>query len=385
MEDNERTEETIKQALTYRAEKHGGSTTQQWSKIMEESNKNKNRVNSRNKMLAVAASVLGIALVASIVFSVSQTKETKTADKGERVSTSTTAPLNAEQELLKDTILIKQVNQRTAENGDVLYDWHAADGLTGKVDVELTKLINDQNFTNPQVTRLALGTLGITSGLYAITIMNLKAKTASKVIGASGHYGNSPQGDQVAYKGCNESEADLIIKNVENGKVRTIKPESYKLEDGNGSSIDAKIYVSDFVWVDSNTAIIGIVITETNGIEYHLVDLSKTVSLKSLVSKTPITGGSDGFPVPVAAARFDGQVYLLMSEDLGGEEGQLFARTLESENKLWSTPYGGASYGEYSFGSTPDVIYGTQNGKAFIFDGKSNKTFTPEGSVIIKK
>lgn len=413
MEDNEQTEQTIKQALNYRAEKHGGTTKQQWSKIMEETMNNKNRSNNRNKIVAVAASVLALALMASILFAVNQKDETNSANKGERVetSTTTTVPLTAEQELLKDTIILKEVNQRTGEGGQPLFDLQAVDGLTGKVDVELTKLINDQKIFNPQVSGFARGTLGLVDGIspscdeYTTHVFNVNDKTKTQYKGFSIQYGFSPKGEQFAYPGpqtCIDEgilgdAKELNIQNVKSGKTRTIKPENYRLEAGDGSSINAKVYVEDFIWVDANTAVVGISITETNGIEYHLVDLSKSVSLTSLVGKTPISGGSDGFPTPISAARIDGEVYLLMRQSVD-ERVEIFARNVKSENKIWTMTEIDTSCAsdacpqllvnlsaEYSFGKTPDTIYGTQSGKAFVFDGKTNKTLNLDGVAIIKK
>ena len=401
MEDNElteQTEQTIKQALNYRAQKHGGSTKQQWSKIMEETNKNK-RANHRNKFLAVAASVLAVAVLSSVLIAVSQSEETQSTNKGERVSTSTSTtakPLSVEEALLKDTIVLRQVNERTGEDGQLIHDIEAVDGLTGQVDTELTSLINSKNIFNPMVKGISRGMFGLTQGVspscdtFTTHIFDVNKKTAAQYDGYVSQYGFSPEGEQVAYSSatCIDGVTDgdlteLNIKNLKSGKVRTLKPENFKLEAGDGSSVDQKVYVSTFNWVDENTAILGLSITGTNGIQYHLADLSKPVSFSKLVKQTPIGGGSDDFPVVTSATRIDGKVYLLMMQRVN-EQDQMFARTLESENKLWSTTIEG-SYGEYSFGSTPFSVYGHQGNEAFLYDGKTNKKIDIDGVAIIKK
>ncbi len=420
---NSEIEQTIKAALSYKAEKNNkNNTNKEWNEIMEETNKEVNKQSSRTRMFAIAASVLLVVAIGGAVLAVanySDPKALKTVDDKDKTpvtkpsqetSSTTTSPLTEEQALLENSVIINRVvTQPTTQDYAEVTTVEMVDGLTGKKINEFSSFVKENNFYNPMISFHGVNTIGLVNGVssscddFDTNYFNIKTFSTSK---STGKYGSqrfySPSGNKYAeFKATCPLDLEqdqnyewlvsMTIVDVKTGVKRVINPEPF-IEDGEATfPVNTKINPVEIKWFDDNQFLLGTSINQANGMNWSIESLDKTISLNTAVKKDSIVPTSTDNSVITSDVKIvDGKTYALIIENADQQSlTKLKVKELSSGNTIWSKNIDGINTAV--FGASINTIYGSMidrsdelsgGSKSFIYDHASDKTYNPGGEII---
>lgn len=385
-------------------------TKNAWGAIMEESNQRSRHISRRTQILSVAAAAAVILAIAGATLVLINSKETggvKTVDKNKNdkvetttTTTTSTTPLSNEQQVLKNTIQLKQINipSQEANRGDnVSYDIY--DPISGKKLYELPR--GDQY---PYVSLL-----GLSGNVFTGTGLNQDYEPApnfslfldsGKIIKTDGLYRiYSPDKSKYAeFNGIEGSSAQSVaIVDTKTGKRRVLKPETAtsipESFSGNDLGDNPQEYIAEIIWLNNSKFIFRTNIAGMYTQIWRLGNLDAPISItkSEKVSRYELDGAGD----LLDAREYNGQTYILEWSRGGSEsEAILIVRNLSTGKELWTKSYNMSdtsvlNIGDNMYlGSTPEVVYGSVtdskgNRESYIFDHQNNKEYTPGGDIVL--
>ncbi len=377
----------------------------QWSYIMEESTKRSRRISRRTRLMSAAAAAAVIIAITGgvlVVANNSGTKEgIKTVDKKKKdpvaTSTTTTVPLTNEQELLKDTYLVRATvvsappQTEGAASYEVITAMDILDGTSNKV---LYSLPNDagpdgSGFpVNLKINRVSGPEISVSR--YAQCDVPFGFSTVNLASGKSTYTGflervYSPNGKKYIELDptCDTAESIFVVDTKTN-KKRELKPETIE---GN------QVSIANVIWIDDNKFAYSTRTLSTNPDvpsgstnAYQIADLTKTVTIATDRKISTLKVDDQIRDIMQSG----GKTYALVVLPADGPE-TLKAVDIDTGSILWShVLQDGETLGSFfAFGNTPKRVVGsiyTNDGeRAYIYDQSTDTTLHPNGVAVLPK
>ncbi|HMS24479.1 MAG TPA: hypothetical protein PKB15_02120 [Acidimicrobiia bacterium] len=386
-------------------------TTHAWEAIMEESTTHHRRISRRTQLVSAAAAAAVIIAITGGVLVVANnggTKEgIKTVDKKKKdpvaTSTTTTAPLTNEQELLKDTYLVRATVATVPPEIDGAASYEvvtAMDVLDGTSNQVLYSLPNDAgpdgsgfpvnlNIKRVSGPEIAVNRYTQCDVPFGFSTVNLTSGTSTYTGYIERLY--SPSGKKYIEldPSCDTPESIFVV-DAKTNKKRELKPETIS---GNPT------WISDVIWIDDNRFVYSTrhqnIAPTTTEIKprYFIADLTKNVS----IAKDLHLQGFDKSEI-LDIIQSKGKTYaLVLTSTAGlvdnGPNTTITSQTMEavdinSRDILWSHELSSDDplySGPLVFANSPTRIVGSINNVAYLYDQPTNTTLRPGGVAVLPK